>query len=122
MSDSKCKQVHLTCRYLNDGDGSCSIGVNGGYCLPIWEGTNCEKAVVKEKVAGTPFNKIVDSINERLKAADEVCRKAWHYNHGKCPLQDDGETEEIIVCGYPERINSTRENNCTYESCPLVHK
>lgn len=66
------------------------------------------------------FDRSIASINSMLERTEEVCKELWQDNHGECMLRSNGETEEIIMCGYPERINSTRKNNCTYEDCPLI--
>ena len=65
---------------------------------------------------------VIDSINDLLKMAEEICKETWQDNHEDCPLRSNSETIGVIMCGYPERINSTRENNCTYESCPLIDR
>lgn len=66
------------------------------------------------------FDKAIASINKMLERTEDVCKEMWDASHKECQLRNDGETEEIIMCGYPERINSTTKNNCTYESCPLI--
>lgn len=68
------------------------------------------------------FDRSIISINSMLERAKEVCKELWQDSCEECKFRSQGETEEIIMCKYPERINSIRENNCTYESCPLIHK
>jgi hypothetical protein len=65
---------------------------------------------------------VIGEINEILATAESVCKEFWQDNHEDCPLREDGPTEGIIMCRYPERINSTRENNCTYKYCPLINR
>lgn len=65
---------------------------------------------------------VIDNINETLGMAEDMCKELWQDNHEDCPLRENSPVGEFLRCGYPERINSTRENNCTYESCPLIHK
>jgi hypothetical protein len=72
--------------------------------------------------AGLFGEAVIGEINETLKMAEKICKELWQDNHGDCPLRRNGETEEIIMCRYPERINSTRENNCTYKYCPLINR
>ena len=74
------------------------------------------------KVESGAFNKAIASINEILEASEEMCNNMWQANHEECMLRNNSDTEGVIMCGYPERINSTRENNCKYEVCPLIRR
>ena len=68
------------------------------------------------------FDRSVVSINSMLERTEEVCKELWQDSCEECRLRSQDEAEGVIMCGYPERINSTRENNCRYKVCPLIHK
>lgn len=72
------------------------------------------------KVRLGPFDRSIAAINRMLERTEDVCKEMWDATHKECQLRNAGETEGIIMCGYPERINSHRENNCRYETCPLI--
>ena len=68
------------------------------------------------------FDKAVKCVNKVLKAVEDVCKQIWENNCKRCKLRKLDPSFKVIMCKYPERINCTNKNNCTFESCPLIHR
>jgi len=71
---------------------------------------------------GTFGKFVIEEINNKLKTTERVCKKLWYNNHEECLFRRTDEAPSIIMCKYPERINSTRRTNCVYKFCPLINR
>jgi len=58
-------------------------------------------------------------INKMRAAHDELCEALFADNRHFCELHKV-KNNGTIMCKYPERINYTDEDNCTYKDCPLI--
>jgi len=110
----------VICKHLNKDDASCSLGINGGYCSPIWHDEDCER--MKKP---NPFDKSVQAINNILASAHSICKQEFQERCVKCTLRkepEDPDHGDVVQCRYPERINCVNVDNCTYKWCPLIKR
>jgi len=68
------------------------------------------------------FTEVASAINRSLVAAKAIAKYVWVYNCERCGLRKFDPYFKVVMCKYPEQINCTNKNNCTYEYCPLIKR
>jgi len=78
-------------------------------------------APLKEPVLGL-FEMAMKKVNKALEATDITCKHIWESNCKKCKMRKPDPPFKAILCKYPGRLNYVNKDNCTFGSCPFVHR
>ena len=68
------------------------------------------------------FKREIEGINKVFQDVDSFCKRWFEKACKGCDLGEPSGITGAVICGFPERINSTHQDNCTFESCPLIKR